>query len=108
MNRGPRPATLWGMATKQPSRTARRPLVRSIGLLKIVAAGITLLSLAGTTVYASDHLYSASAPLRPQAVGAATPAAGAKTTTSSTSGRLNLSPTVTTTAAPAITGTHHS
>lgn len=95
------------MATKQPPRTARKPLVRSITLLRAVAAGITLLSLAGTTVYASDHLYSASAPLQPQAPSAATPAA-AKTTTSSTSGRLNLSPTVPKTAAPAVTRTHHS
>ena len=93
------------MATKQPAPTARRPLVRSIGLLKLVAACITLLSLAGTTVYASEHPYSASAPLQPSA---ATPAPAGKSTTSSTSGRLNLSPTVTKTAAPAVTRTRHS
>ena len=85
-------------------KTRARPLVRSINALRGLAAGITMLSLAGMTAYAGGHLHNASAPLQPAAAATAAPA-----TTSSTTGRLQLSRTVTTTAtARAVTTTHHS
>lgn len=84
----------------------RAPLISSANFLRGVAAGITMLSLAGMTAYAGGHLHNASAPLQPgSAVTAATPAS---TTTSST-GRLQLTRTVpTTTSTRAVTTTHHS
>lgn len=80
-----------------PKRT-RSPLVSSVNALRGLAAGITLLSLAGMTVYAGGHLHSSAAPLQPSAPAATTP----------TTGRLQLSRGVTTTTARAVTTTHHS
>ena len=74
----------------------RSPLVTSVTALRGLAAGITMLSLAGMSTYAGGHLHNAAAPLQPAA------------TTSSTTGRLQLSRTVTTTTSPRITTTHHS
>jgi hypothetical protein len=85
----------------------RSPLVSSVNAIRALAAGVTMLSLAGMTVYAGDHLYNQSAPLQPVAAAAAT-AAPAATTTTSTTGRLRLSRTVTTTTTRAVTTTHHS
>ena len=83
----------------------RSPLVTSVTALRGLAAGITMLSLAGMTAYAGGHLHNAAAPLQPAAAATAAPTA---TTTSSTTGRLQLSRTVTTTTSPRITTTHHS
>lgn len=89
-------------------RRKRSPLVSSVNAIRALAAGITMLSLAGMTVYAGDHLHNTTAPLQPAAAAAATTPAAASTTTSST-GRLQLSRTVTTTTTTrAVTTTHHS
>ena len=71
---------------------ARKPLVTSVGVLRGLAAGITMLSLAGMTAYAGGHLHNMNAPLQPVAAATAAPA-----TASTTTGRLQLSRTVTTT-----------
>ena len=85
---------------------ARKPLVTSVNVLRSLAAGITLLSLAGMTAYAGGHLHNAAAPLQPAAAATAAPAAA---TTSTSTGRLQLSRTVTTTSTSrAVTTTHHS
>ena len=85
-------------------KTRARPLVTSVGVLRGLAAGITMLSLAGMTAYAGGHLHNTAAPLQPVAAATAAPA-----TTSSTTGRLQLSRTVTTTSTSrAVTTTHHS
>jgi hypothetical protein len=87
------------MAQRKPS-----PLISSVNALRGLAAGITMLSLAGMTVYAGGHLRNDAAPLQPAA---AAPAAA--TTTTSSTGRLQLSRTVTTTTrARSVTTTHHS
>jgi hypothetical protein len=90
-------------------RQKRSPLVSSVNLLRGVAAGITMLSLAGMTAYAGGHLHNTAAPLQP-AAGTAAPASAATTTsTTTTTGRLQLSRTVpTTTSSRAVTTTHHS
>jgi hypothetical protein len=88
-------------------KRTRSPLVSSVNALRAIAAGITMLSLAGMTVYAGGHLHRSAAPLQPAApaaVATATPAAATTTTT----GRLQLSRGVTTTTARAVTTTHHS
>ncbi len=83
----------------------RSPLMTSVTALRGLAAGITMLSLAGMTAYAGGHLHNAAAPLQP----AAATTALAAVTTSSTTGRLQLSRTVTTTTSTrAVTTTHHS
>jgi hypothetical protein len=84
----------------------RSPLVSSVNAVRALAAGITMLSLAGMTVYAGDHLHNQSAPLQPAVAGAA--AAPAKTTTTSTTGRLQLTRGVATTTTRPVTTTHHS
>jgi len=85
---------------------ASKPLVTSINVLRSLAAGITLLSLAGMTAYAGGHLHNAAAPLQPAAAATAAPAA---VTASTSTGRLQLSRTVTTTSTSrAVTTTHHS
>jgi hypothetical protein len=85
----------------------RSPLVSSVNAVRTLAAGITMLSLAGMTVYAGGHLHNTTAPLQPAAAATTVPAAA--TSASSTTGRLQLSRTVTTTTStPAVTSTHHS
>ncbi|MEA2660659.1 MAG: hypothetical protein QOH08_231 [Chloroflexota bacterium] len=89
------------MARRTPS-----PLISSVNALRGLAAGITMLSLAGMTVYAGGHLHNTAAPLQPAAAATATPAPA---TTSSSTGRLRLSGTVTTTTTSrAVTSTHRS
>ena len=80
----------------------RSPLVNAI---RALAAGVTMLSLAGMTVYAGDHLHNQSAPLQPAAAASAAPAT---TTTTSSTGRLQLTRGVATTTTRAVTTTHHS
>jgi hypothetical protein len=89
---------------KQPKRS---PLVSSVNAIRALAAGITMLSLAGMTVYAGDHLHNQTAPLQPAAAASAT-AAPATTTTTSSTGRLQLTRGVSTTTTRAVTTTHHS
>ncbi|HEV2011427.1 MAG TPA: hypothetical protein VGS17_10440 [Candidatus Limnocylindria bacterium] len=90
------------------TKRKRSPLVSSVNALRSFAAGITMLSLAGMTVYAGGHLQNATAPLQPPAAAAATSAPAASSTTTSSTGRLQLSKTVPTTSTPAVTKTHHS
>src|SRR5437870_6892844 len=97
-----RPAGCGGLSRMQ--RRKPSPLVSSVNLLRGVAAGITMLSLAGMTAYAGGHLHNTAAPLQPAAP-TPTPAVAV---TSSTTGRLQLTRTVTTTTSPRITSTHHS
>ena len=93
------------MQRRKPS-----PLVSSVNLLRGVAAGITMLSLAGMTAYAGGHLHNTAAPLQPAAATTAAPASAAtSTSTTTTTGRLQLSRTVpSTTSSRAVTTTHHS
>lgn len=91
------------VVVKQPKRS---PLVSSVNAIRALAAGITMLSLAGMTVYAGDNLHNQSAPLQPAA--AAATVAPARTTTTSTTGRLRLTTGVSTTTTRAVTTTHHS
>jgi hypothetical protein len=87
----------------------RRPLISSVTVLRILATGITALSLGGMTIYASGHLYNTVAPLQPTAPrAAATPAPAAATTTRTTTGRIQLSAGVPTTTAAPVTKTHRS
>jgi hypothetical protein len=76
----------------------RSPLVSSVDVLTGLAAGIMVLSLAGMTVYAGDHLRNTAATAAPRTA----------TTTTSTTGRLQLSRPVTTTTTRPVTTTHHS
>lgn len=85
----------------------RSPLISSVNALRGLAAGITMLSLAGMTAYAGGHLHNTTAPLQPVLPAAAATAAPA-TTTTSTTGRLRLSVGVPTTTTRAVTTTHHS
>jgi hypothetical protein len=91
----------------------RSPLVTSVTALRGMAAGITMLSLAGMTAYAGGHLHNPSAPLQP-AVAAAAPASAApaarrRDDDHERTSRLVLTPTVpTTTSTRAVTTTHHS
>jgi hypothetical protein len=90
------------VVVKQPKRS---PLVSSVNAIRALAAGVTMLSLAGMTIYAGDHLHNQSAPLQPAAAASAAPAA---TTTTSGTGRLQLTRGVATTTTRAVTTTHHS
>ena len=90
------------VVVKQPKRS---PLVSSVNAIRALAAGVTMLSLAGMTVYAGEHLHNQSAPLQPAAAASAAPAA---TTTTSGTGRLQLTRGVATTTTRAVTTTHHS
>ncbi|HEX6061426.1 MAG TPA: hypothetical protein VF001_05105 [Candidatus Limnocylindria bacterium] len=85
--------------------TKPSPLVSSVNAIRALAAGITMLSLAGMTVYAGDHLHNQTAPLQPPAATSAAPAA---TTTTASTGRLQLTRGVATTTTRAVTSTHHS
>lgn len=88
-------------------KRARSHIVSSVDLLRAIATGITMLSLAGMTVYAGGHLHNAAAPLQPDAPVAAATAAPSRTS-AATTGRLQLSRGVATTTARPVTATHHS
>lgn len=83
-----------------------RPLISSVATLRALAAGITILSLAGMTGYAADHVRNNAAPLQPPA--AAQTQTAAPATTRTTTGRIQLSIGVQTTTVPPITKTHRS
>jgi hypothetical protein len=87
----------------------RSPLISSVNALRAMAAGVTLLSLAGMTAYAGGHLHNIAAPLQPAAAQTAAPTtATATTTTTTTTGRLQLSRGIATSTARPVTTTHHS
>jgi hypothetical protein len=50
-----------------------RPLVGSTLVLRVIASALTLTSFGGMTIYASENLHAANAPLQPAAVATATP-----------------------------------
>jgi hypothetical protein len=80
-------------------RRAKRPLISSTLVLRALAAAITLSSLGGMTIFASENLHAANAPLQPAAVATATPApttAPATVTTSRTTVRRSVTSTSTT------------
>jgi hypothetical protein len=83
----------------------RSPLISSVNALRAMAAGVTLLSLAGMTAYAGGHLHNIAAPLQPAAAQTAAPTTA---TTTTTTGRLQLSRGVATSTARPVTTTHHS
>jgi hypothetical protein len=82
----------------------RSPLISSVNALRAMAAGVTLLSLAGMTAYAGGHLHNIAAPLQPAAAQTAAPT----TATTTTTGRLQLSRGIATSTARPVTTTHHS
>lgn len=84
----------------------RKPLIRSLNALRLLATGITALSLGGMGAYANAHLYSATAPLQP--VAPLTEAPATVTTARTTTGRIQLSAGVPTTTAAPVTKTHRS
>jgi hypothetical protein len=84
----------------------RSPLISSVNALRAMAAGVTLLSLAGMTAYAGGHLHNIAAPLQPAAAQTAAPTTA--TTTTTTTGRLQLSRGIATSTARPVTTTHHS
>jgi hypothetical protein len=59
--------------TSRPRRVTR-PLVGSTLVLRVLASAITLSSFGGMTIFASENLHAANAPLQPAAVATATPA----------------------------------
>ena len=82
-----------------------RVLIRSLPVLRGLAATITLLSFGGMTAYAASHVQNADAPLRPAVVASsATPSA----TVASSSLSTRSSVTVPTTSRQAVTRTHSS
>jgi hypothetical protein len=87
-------------------KRTRSPLIGSVALLRIIATGITTLSLVGMNAYAADHLRNTAAPLQPAAAQASTPKAA--TTTTASTGRLQLSRGVATTTVRPVTSTHSS
>ena len=86
---------------KQPKRA---PILTSVTAARALAAGLTLLSLAGMTVYAGDHLHNQGAPLQPPAAAAT----AAPTADPTSTGRLRLTRGVPTTTSRPVTTTHHS
>jgi hypothetical protein len=50
-----------------------RPLIGSTLVLRVIASALTLTSFGGMTIYASENLHAANAPLQPAAVATATP-----------------------------------
>jgi len=54
-------------------RNITRPLIGSTLVLRVLASAITLTSFGGMTIYASENLHAANAPLQPAAVATATP-----------------------------------
>ena len=92
------------------ARRTTRPLVTSTLWLRTLVTAITLSSFGGMTVFASENLHAASAPLQPSAVVAATPApttAPTVTTTTRTT-RTTVRSSVSSTSTAALTRTKQS
>lgn len=93
----------------------RNPLIRSSVALRSIATGMTLVSLAGMSAFASTHVQNAAAPLKPtvastnqQATATTTPTVVATPSPAATSRRTTVTGRVTTTTRPAITRTKSS
>jgi hypothetical protein len=91
------------------SRRATRPLIGSTLVLRVLASAITLTSFGGMTIFASENLHAANAPLQPAAVAIAT-ATPAPTTapTTVTTGRTTTRRSVTSTSVAPVTRTKQS
>ncbi|MFN2520550.1 MAG: hypothetical protein ABR525_05845 [Candidatus Limnocylindria bacterium] len=83
----------------------RTPRIRSMSLLRAIAAAITLVSFGGMTAYAVTHVQNPDAPLKPALAAAPTPTA---TATPATRGRTRLTPGVSVTGQAPLTRTRTS
>ncbi|MEP6693890.1 MAG: hypothetical protein ABJB39_04545 [Chloroflexota bacterium] len=83
------------------------PLITSTLALRVLASAITLTSLGGMTIFASENLHASNAPLQPAAVAAATPTPTPAPTTVTTR-RTTTRQSVTSTSTTAITHTKQS
>jgi hypothetical protein len=89
------------------SRRATRPLIGSTLVLRVVASAITLTSFGGMSIFASENLHAANAPLQPAAVATATPAPTTAPLTDTT-GRTTTRRSVTSTNTAPLTRTKQS
>jgi hypothetical protein len=85
-----------------------KPLIASTVVLRALAAAITLSSFGGMTIFASENLHVANAPLQPAAVAAATPVPTATSTTTTTTATTTVRSSVATTTTTAVTRTKQS
>ena len=92
-----------------PDRPGRstRPLIGSTLALRALAAAITLSSFGGMTIFASENLHAANAPLQPAAVATTTPTPTTAPTTVA-AGRTTTRGSVTSTNTAPITRTKQS
>jgi len=88
-------------------RHSTRPLISSTLALRVLASAITLTSFGGMTIFASENLHAAKAPLQPAAVATATPAPTAAPTRVTT-GRTTTRRSVTSTNTAPLTRTKQS
>jgi hypothetical protein len=84
-----------------------KPLIASTLVLRALAAALTLSSFGGMTIFASENLHAANAPLQPAAVATATPAPTAAPRTVTT-GRTTTRRSVTSTNTAPLTRTKQS
>jgi hypothetical protein len=89
------------------ARRAGKPLIASTAALRVLAAAITLSSLGGMTIFASENLHASNAPLQPAAVATTTPAPTTAPTTV-TSSRTTVRSSVASTSTMAVTRTKQS
>lgn len=91
--------------TNRPRRA--RPLIGSTLVLRVLASAITITSFGGMTIFASENLHAANAPLQPAAVATATPAPTTAPTVVTT-GRTTTRRSVTSTKLAPVTRTKQS
>jgi hypothetical protein len=89
------------------SRRVTRPLIGSTLVLRVLASAITLTSFGGMTIFASENLHAANAPLQPAAAATATPTPTTAPTTFTT-GRTTTRRSVTSTNTAPVTRTKQS
>ena len=93
--------------TDRPRR-ATRPLIGSTLVLRALVAAITLSSFGGMSIFASENLYAANAPLQPAAAATAAPAATTAPTTATTTPTTTTRRSVTSTSTAPVTRTKQS
>ncbi|SRR5258705_10922890 len=92
--------------TSHPRRA--RPLISSTLVLRVLASAITLTSFGGMTIFASENLHAANAPLQPAATVAAATPAPTTAPTVVTTGRTTTRRSVTSTNIAPVTRTKQS
>jgi hypothetical protein len=92
---------------KDRVRRTAKPLITSTAALRVLVAAITFSSFGGMTIFASENLHAASAPLQPAAAAISTPAPTAAPATVTTS-RTTVRRSVTSTSTTAVTRTKQS